>query len=433
MFGTSGEAYMVNGKVVGDGNVFAPDRSAPFPLPPQLNTYSAQRFHDAAKSLGLHPYSLPSANTSGPYTNPYGVQMGQCNFCGYCSGYACYMYSKASPNLNILPALKLEPHFELRSKCHVLRVELDDTKKRATGVTYVDPAGREVFQPADLVIVSAFQFNNVHLLLVSGIGKPYDPVANEGVVGRNFAYQNLSTIKAFFDENSYTNPFVGAGGNGVGLDDFNADNFDHGPLGFVGGSPLWVNQAGTKPISGIATPPGTPAWGSAWKKAVKSSYLHTVSMDAHGSNMSYRDVYLDLDPTYRDAYGQPLLRMTFDWKDNDIKMAQYVTGQMMKIAQAMGPKATSVFTRQYGQHFDTRIYQTTHLVGGAIMGTDPRTSVLNRYLQCWDVHNVFVMGSSAFPQGIGYNPTGMVAALAYWSAKAIRTQYLKNPGPLVTV
>ena len=30
---------------------------------------------------------------------------------------------------------------------------------------------------------------------------------------------------------------AGTGGGGVAVDDFNADNFDHGPLGFVGGSP----------------------------------------------------------------------------------------------------------------------------------------------------------------------------------------------------
>ncbi len=343
VFGTSGHAYRVNGKVVGDGNVFEADRSDDFPLPAQLNTYSAQRFFDAAKSLGLHPYRLPSANTSGPYTNPYGVQMGPCNFCGFCSGYACYMYSKASPNLNILPALQagaalraaLEvPRAARRPRRHEEARHRRDLRRSGQG--------REVVQPADLVIVAAFQYHNVHLLLLSGIGKPYDPVTGEGVVGRNFAYQNLATIKAFFDKDTYTNPFVGAGGNGVAVDDFNADNFDHGPLGFVGGSPMWVNQAGVKPISGLATPPGTPNWGSQWKKAVKDNYAHTISMDAHGSNMSYRDVYLDLDPTYRDSYGQPLLRMTFDWKDNDIRMARYVTGQMHKIAEAMGPKAISV-------------------------------------------------------------------------------------------
>ncbi len=37
--------------------------------------------------------------------------------------------------------------------------------------------------------------------------------------------------------------------------------------------------------------------------------------------------------------------------------------------------------------------------GGAVMGEDPKTSAVNRYLQSWDVHNVFVIGASAFPQG----------------------------------
>ncbi|VFT06249.1 gluconate dehydrogenase [Pseudomonas aeruginosa] len=177
----------------------------------------------------------------------------------------------------------------------------------------------------------------------------------------------MATIKAFFDKDVHTNPFVGTGGGGVAVDDFNADNFDHGPLGFVGGSPMWVNQAGSKPIGGLAVPPGTPSWGSGWKQAVKDAYTHTVSMDAHGSNMTYRDNYLDLDPTYKDAYGQPLLRMTFDWKDNEIRMSRYVTEHMRKIAEAMNPKAISVSVKNFGDHFNTRVYQTTHLLGGAIM------------------------------------------------------------------
>ena len=45
------------------------------------------------------------------------------------------------------------------------------------------------------------------------------------------------------------------------------------------------------------------------------------------------------------------------------------------------------------------------------MGTDPKTSALNRYLQSWDVPNLFVMGAGAFPQNAGYNPTGTVGAL----------------------
>ncbi len=78
-------------------------------------------------------------------------------------------------------------------------------------------------------------------------------------------------------------------------------------------------------------------------------------------------------------------------------------------------------------------YQSTHNTGGAIMGADPKTSALNKYLQSWDVPNVFVIGASAFPQNAGYNPTGTVGALAFHAADAIITKYLKSPGPLVQI
>ncbi|MGK5076391.1 GMC family oxidoreductase [Janthinobacterium sp. ZB1P44] len=431
VFGTSGQAYKVNGIVVGDGNVFEGDRSDNYALAPQKVPYTAELFRRAAKAVGYHPFVNASSNASGPYTNPYGCQMGPCNFCGFCSGYACYNYSKASPNVNIMPALRMVANFELRANCNVVRINLDGSKKRATGVTYINADGKAVEQPADLVIASAFAYNNAHLFLLSGIGKPYDPVSNEGVVGRNIAYQMMSTIQTFFKEDTNTNPFIGAGGTGVALDDWNGDNFDHGPLGFVGGSPAWCNPAGSKPISGIATPDGTPAWGSAWKKAVKKSYLNTVSFDCHGANMTYRDCYVDLDPTYTDKYGQQLLRFTFDWKENDIKMSRFVTDKMMKVAEAMNPEAIKVSVKSVGDHLDLRNYQTTHWAGGTAMGADRKTSVVNRYLQSWDVHNVFAVGSSVFPVGIGYNPTGLACALTYWSAKAIREQYLKDPRPLV--
>ena len=124
------------------------------------------------------------------------------------------------------------------------------------------------------------------------------------------------------------------------------------------------------------------------------------------------------------------MRMTIDFHDNEIKQNAYLTDKFAEIIKAMGAKEVSEGTPQAGLRRLPRI-QTTHLCGGAIMGTDPSTSALNRYLQSWDVPNLFVMGASAFPQNAGYNPTGTVAALAYWSADAIRTQYLKNPGPLV--
>ena len=126
-----------------------------------------------------------------------------------------------------------------------------------------------------------------------------------------------------------------------------------------------------------------------------------------------------------------LLRMTFDWKANEIKMTQHITSKMANIAKAMEPKQMAISVMDSGSHYDVRPYQSTHTTGGAITGDNPKTSVVNKYLQCWDVPNVFVTGACAFPQNLAYNPTGIVGALAYYSAEAIRNQYLNNPGPLV--
>jgi gluconate 2-dehydrogenase alpha chain len=123
--------------------------------------------------------------------------------------------------------------------------------------------------------------------------------------------------------------------------------------------------------------------------------------------------------------------MTFDWHDNEYRMTRYATDRALEIVARMNPKAHSTLIRQPGDHFNVRQYQTTHTTGGVITGADPAGSALNRYLQSWDVPNLFVMGASAFPQNIGYNPTGLVGALAYFAADAIRTKYLRNPGPLV--
>jgi gluconate 2-dehydrogenase alpha chain len=146
----------------------------------------------------------------------------------------------------------------------------------------------------------------------------------------------------------------------------------------------------------------------------------------HGSFYAYRDTYLDLDPTYKDRFGRPLMRMTIDLHDNEIKQNRFLTDKFAEIIQAMG--AREVVKQYRTAPYDITAYQTTHVNGGAIMGTDPNTSALNRYLQSWDVPNLFVTGASAFPQNAGYNPTGTVGALAYWSAAAIRSQYLKRPG-----
>jgi gluconate 2-dehydrogenase alpha chain len=138
---------------------------------------------------------------------------------------------------------------------------------------------------------------------------------------------------------------------------------------------------------------------------------------------------MDLDPTYKDALGRPMIRLTYNATENDHKMSRYLVEKMEGVIKAMNPTHYEVHNRP--KNFTIVPYQSTHCTGGTVMGADPKSSVVNRYLQAWNAHNLFVQGASVFPQQPGYNPTGTLGALAYWSAKAITEEYLKNPGPLV--
>jgi gluconate 2-dehydrogenase alpha chain len=427
--GIGGKAGNLGGSRQAGGNPFEGARRREYPNPPMTMSYPPTLFAQAAAELGHSPFPQPSANMSRPYVNPLGVQLGPCTYCGFCEKFGCGNYSKASAQTTILPVLMRKPNFTLKTESEAIRINLDSTGRRAVSVTYVDASGQEFEQPAELIVLCAYILHNVRLLLLSGVGKPYDPKSGQGVIGKNYAYQITSSVNVFYDD-KVLNPFIGAGAHGMIVDDWNGDNFDHSGLGFIGGGYVGVVQTGARPIETHPTPEGTPKWGAAWKKAVAANYLKSMSIATHGSVMSHGGNYLDLDPTYRDVYGRPLLRMTFDYTDNEHRMSDYITDRATDIAHAM--KAREIKVNKRKGSWDVVPYQTTHNTGGAIMGADPKSSAVNRYLQSWDVPNLFVMGSSAFPQNPGYNPTGTVAALAYWSAEAIKTRYLKSPGPLVS-
>ena len=201
-------------------------------------------------------------------------------------------------------------------------------------------------------------------------------------------------------------------------------------LDSVGGAFDQLGQSNGRPISSRPTPPGTPRWGSKWKAATAATYGHVMNIGGSGSSYAIRGNYLDLDPTYTDqpwpfaAAASPSTS-----PDNDIRMQNWVGTQVEKVARSLNPKIMTM--GKAGKGWNSVPYQSTHNTGGAVMGTDPKTSAVNRYLQSWDVSNLFVFGASAFPQNAAVNPTGTVCALTYWAAEAIKDRYLKHPGPLV--
>jgi gluconate 2-dehydrogenase alpha chain len=432
LLGVSGQAGNLRGTIIPGGNPLEGPRSDHYPNPPLLRMKSTDLFDQTAKSLGLHPYPCAAAQASRPYTNPLGVRMGACTYCGFCSGFGCGNYSKSSPQTTILPVVMQCDGFELRVRSVVTRILTDNLGKHATGVEYVDASGETFEQPADMVFVCSFTLANSHLLLVSGIGEAYDPATGKGTVGRNYAFQ-LWGASDFLLAGQTFDPWIGAGGLGQIIDDYDCDNFDHRAVPgkpFVGGGYIGLFQYGNQPIGTLAPGSGKDAmWGSALKRKMADTYAGALQVQAMGANQSYKDCYLSLDPTYKDPYGRPLLRVTYDIKENDRLMSRFLVDQCERIAKAMGGKILDRIDR--ASPFDTTQFQTTHNSGGTAASATPDKGVVNKFGQTWSTPNVFVYGASQFPQTPGRNPTMTVGATTLLGLDAVVKTYVKSPGAMV--
>ncbi len=429
LFGVAGQAGNLRGAIQPGGNPFESPRQNPYPQAPLEITEAGRIFQETVtREFNYHPFPSPAAISSGTYTNPDGMPLGACQYCGHCERFICEANAKGTPDLLLYPWLAKQSKFEIRSRSHVLGLEVDRASGRVTGVRYLDlVTGEEVLQPAEVVVLAGFTLTNARLLLGGGIGRRYDPTTGEGVVGRNFCYQANSGISLFFRDR-WINPFLGAGATGTIIDDFNDDNFDHAGLGFLGGGYIGINVTGGRPIGSRRLPPGTPRWGTAWKKANADWYAHACAIGVQGTCYPHQHNYLDLDPDYTDAFGQPLVRLTFDFRANEQRMSAYCTAEAGRIARAMGATIVGPAAPRTSP-FDTRPYQGTHVTGGTPMGADPARSVVSPRLQHWDAENLFVAGASVFPHNAGHNPTGPVAALALRLGDDL-VRYVSHPGRL---
>jgi gluconate 2-dehydrogenase alpha chain len=424
LFGIAGKAGNLKGRIQAGGNPFEAPRANEYPQQPLEITEAGRIFSDAATKLGYRPFPMPAANSPRAYTNPDGMTLGACQYCGHCERFICEAKAKASPEVLLYPMLLARKNFELRLRSHVLGLRYDRAGKRVTGVHYLDRVtGQEYLQPAEVVVLSAFTMTNTRLLLASRIGTPYDPATRRGVVGRNFCHQTQSGVTVFAKD-TWINPFFGAGSSQTVIDEFNVDNFDHSGLGFHGGGYISSYITGGRPLEFRPVPPGTPRWGSAWKQANADWYAHSFPVNVHGSCYSHPDNYLSLDPTYKDRFGVPLVRVTFDFRDNEVRMSEYVTQKAYEIAKATGAMVTPPAPRK--GPYDVRVYQSTHVTGGTAMGADPLTSVVSPRLQHWEAANLFVVGASTYPQNSGYNPTGPLGALALRLGDDLN-RYLERP------
>jgi choline dehydrogenase-like flavoprotein len=161
-------------------------------------------------------------------------------------------------------------------------------------------------------------------------------------------------------------------------------------------------------LSGLAA--GTPTWGAEYKRTLRDSYTRTVYALAHVSQLPVASNSISLDPTVKDAWGLPAIRMTFKEHPNDERLMDWFRARTVELLDAAGATRSWAFA-------PGRQYPEVHLLGTCRMGDDPRSSVVDRYHRAHDVPNLFLVDGSSFVTSGRGQPTMTIQALAFRAAE----------------
>jgi len=402
--GISGQAGNVRGDIDGRGNRFEGPRQREFPMPPLRWTAFHDRMADAARSLGWSPFPGPAAVNSEAYQNRPG-----CGYHGFCNKGGCPINAKNATHITTIPRAVDTGNLKVVTRAHVTTLEVG-SNGRVTGVNYV-VGSNEYFQPAKVVLIASYTYENVRLLLLSKSRAYPDGLSNNhGQVGRHyFSHHQGAGVGALFPFDLKS--WYGLPAQGVAVDDWADDNFDHADHDFIGGGNLWV-MSDRRPISAanMGTYGLSRNWGSGWKR-----FIHEHSDRTHGSyiqktTLPYEDNYLDLDPQVTDPLGRPVIRITGQFKDNERAIAAFMQDRMEEWYREAG--AVEVNRGGLGNTMGA----STHAYGGTRMGDNPETNVLDRWGFSHEAPNLGVLGASVMGTSGARNPTLTSQALSWRTA-----------------
>jgi gluconate 2-dehydrogenase alpha chain len=413
--GVSGRGGNVNGLIDDAGNPFEGARTREYPLPPLRRTGWTELMSSAARCLGWHPFPAPAAINSVPHD-----ERPACTYCGFCTDNICHNGARGSTDVTVIRRAQATGLLRIESGARAVRVEVG-RQGLVTGVTYIQQ-GREEFQPARVVLLAVFTYENVRLLLLStSRAYPRGLSNNHGAVGKHYMAHVTPFAWGSFP-GKRLRLFTGPWSQATCVEDWNADRFDHAGLGFVGGGMLTAAHE-LKPIAAarIPVPPSVPRWGSAWK-----AWLRTVgrSVGCVGAQLecpSYEWNVLDLDPLVRDPSGLPVIRVTFRTGDSERRGSDFLRQRLEEWLLEAGA-AETWSTREL-------VLETRHCYGGTRMGDAPESAVVDRWGLSHETPNLGVLGSSVFPTTGGVNPTLTLQALAWRTAQRIVDDWAALPVP----
>ncbi len=368
----------------------------PYPMKPVPLFTQGEILARGFAAQGMRTAPLPLAVTSESYRG-----RPACLWDGWCDA-GCPIGALANPLTVDLPKA-LAADAVLENDATVTRVLTDERGERATGVEFARPTGERQTVHADLVVLAAFAVQNPRLLLASATDRHPAGLANSsGRVGHYVMTHPAGLIYGLFDEE--TRCWEGAfGGQRVNQDGYAKTT--HAAAGAFG-SYQWMIAQAVKPndLLGIGTT-RPDLFGPDLHAFMRRAARGFASMTAVVEDLPVADNAVSLSDK-RDRFGEPLARVTHTTAPESKALWLAVLGEGKAVFDAAGAK--EVWTGPQG---------AMHIMGGTIMGDNPKASVVNSYGQTHDLANLVIAGPGLFPTSGGVNPTFTIHALVARAAE----------------
>jgi choline dehydrogenase-like flavoprotein len=330
----------------------------------------------------------------------------QCHYCGSC-GNGCTVGAMFNSLSSTLPAARATGRMTLRPNSVVRHITIDPNTGKARGVAFVDRVTyqeQEVFGKA--VIVAASTLESTRLLLNSKSRQHPNGLGNSSGVLGHYLVDHWGGVGAsgVFHVLAGRAPVNEDGkSSGVFIPRFRNLDAKSKQANFIRGY-------GFECFSGTSMFPGAarrlPGFGSEFKREVRRWYTAPVGMTTRANMLSRFENFVEIDPGgVVDAWGVPVLRIHIQHSENEREMAKDAAGTSEEILRAAGAEIVSTGGQM------TAPGRIIHELGTARMGSDPKTSVLNKYNQMHEVKNVFVTDGAAFVGAANQNPTITILAL----------------------
>jgi choline dehydrogenase-like flavoprotein len=289
--------------------------------------------------------------------------------------------------------------------------------------------GRDRHVSARIVVLAASACESARLLLNSKSSRFSAGLANSsGVVGKYLTDTTGADVTGYLPAmmNGVPHNEDGAGGMHIympwWLDNRKLD-FPRGYHIEPGGG---RDMPGFGSFDGIEMFPGGGGYGKSLKEDYRRFYGSLVSFSGRGEMIPNDDTYCDIDPDTVDRWGIPVLRFHFKFTDHEYRQVKHMQETFRGLIEEMGGKTITPLPSAeegYGIQAGGRII---HEVGVTRMGSDPKTSVLNKYCQAHEVPNLFVADGGPFVSNADKNPTWTILALSMRTSEYIAEEWKKG-------